>query len=49
MGAVLTNYPAIVNSMQWSVGNRFAPCLVIANDNNQAGCSVCYGGKYMVM
>ena len=49
MGAVLANYPAIVNSMQWSVENHFAPCLVIANDNNQVKCSVCYGGNYMVM
>ena len=48
MGAVLANYPEIVNSMQWSVGNSFAPCLVIANDDNLAKCGVCYGGRYMV-
>ena len=48
MGAVLANYPEIVNSMQWSVGNSFAPCLVIVNDNNLAKCGVCYGGRYMV-
>ncbi len=48
MGAVLANYPEIVDSMRWSVDNRFAPCLVIANDNNLAKCGVCYGGRYMV-
>lgn len=48
MGAVLANYPEIVDSMQWSVDSGFAPCLVIANDNNQVKCGVCYGGKYMV-
>ena len=48
MGAVLDNYPEIVKSMRWSVDNGFAPCLVIANDNNQAKCGVCYGGVYMV-
>jgi hypothetical protein len=48
MGAVLANYPEIVNSMQWSVDSGFAPCLVIANDNNLAKCGVCYGGRYMV-
>jgi hypothetical protein len=47
MGAVLDNYPEIVSSMQWSVDNGFAPCLVIANDNNLAKCGVCYGGVYM--
>ena len=47
MGAVLDNYPEIVSSMQWSVDNGFAPCLVIANDNNLAKCGVCYGGIYM--
>ena len=47
MGAVLDNYPEIVKSMRWSVDNGFAPCLVIANDNNQAKCGVCYGGMYM--
>ena len=49
MGAVLANYPEIVNSMRWSVDNSFAPCLVIANDNNLAKCGVCYGGRYMVL
>lgn len=48
MGAVLANYPEIVDSMRWSVDSGFAPCLVIANDNNQVKCGVCYGGKYMV-
>ena len=48
MGAVLANYPEIVDSMQWSVDSGFAPCLVIANDNNRVKCGVCYGGKYMV-
>ena len=48
MGAVLANYPEIVDSMQWSVDSGFAPCLVIANDNNQVKCGVCYGGRYMV-
>jgi len=47
MGAALDNYPEVVNSMQWSVDNGFAPCLVIANDNNQVKCGVCYGGRYM--
>jgi len=47
MGAVLDNYPEIVSSMQWSVDNGFAPCLVIANDNDLAKCGVCYGGVYM--
>jgi len=47
MGAVLDNYPEIVKSMRWSVDNGFAPCLVIANDNNLAKCGVCYGGMYM--
>lgn len=47
MGAVLDNYPEIVVSMQWSVDNGHAPCLVIANDNNQAKCGICYGGTYM--
>jgi hypothetical protein len=47
MGAVLDNYPEIVASMQWSVDNGHAPCLVIANDNNQAKCGICYGGTYM--
>ena len=47
MGAVLDNYPEIVKSMRWSVDNGFAPCLVIANDNNLAKCGVCYGGVYM--
>ena len=48
MGAVLANYPEIVGSMQWSVDSGFAPCLVIANDNDLAKCGVCYGGRYMV-
>jgi len=48
MGAVLDNYPEIIDSMRWSVDNGFAPCLVIANDNNQPKCGVCYGGKYRV-
>jgi len=48
MGAVLANYPEIVDSMQWSVDSGFAPCLVIANDNEQVKCGVCYGGRYMV-
>ncbi len=48
MGAVLANYPEIVNSMQWSVESGFAPCLVIANDHNRVKCGVCYGGKYMM-
>ena len=47
MGAVLDNHPEIVASMQWSVDNGHAPCLVIANDNNQAKCGICYGGTYM--
>jgi hypothetical protein len=47
MGAVLDNYPETVSSMRWSVDNGFAPCLVIANENNRAKCGVCYGGKYM--
>ena len=47
MGAVLDNYPETVSSMRWSVDNGFAPCLVIANENNQAKCGVCYGGKYI--
>ncbi len=47
MGAVLDNYPEIVDSMQWSVDNGHAPCLVIANDNNLARCGVCFGGTYM--
>ena len=47
MGAVLDNYPEIISSMQWSVDNGHAPCLVIANDNNQAKCGICYGGAYM--
>jgi hypothetical protein len=46
MGAVLDNHPEIVKSMHWSVDNGFAPCLVIANDNNKAKCGVCYGGVY---
>lgn len=48
MGAVLANYPEIVDSMQWSVNSGFAPCLVIANDNDHVKCGVCYGGRYMV-
>jgi hypothetical protein len=47
MGAVLDNYPEIVTSMHWSVDNGHAPCIVIANDNNQAKCGICYGGTYM--
>jgi len=47
MGAVLDNYPEIIASMQWSVDNGHAPCLVIANDNNLVRCGICYGGTYM--
>lgn len=47
MGAVLDNYPGIVDSMRWSVDSGFVPCLVIANNNNVAKCGVCYGGRYM--
>ena len=47
MGAVLDNYPEIVASMQWSVDNGYAPCLVVTNESNVAKCGVCYGGKYM--
>jgi hypothetical protein len=46
MGAVLATYPGIVDSMQWSVDSGFAPCLVIARDQNRVKCGVCYGGKY---
>lgn len=47
MGAVLDNHPECIESMRWSVDNGFAPCLVVANDNNQEKCGVCYGGKYL--
>ena len=47
MGAVLDNYPETIASMCWSVDNGHVPCLVIANDDNQAKCGVCYGGVYM--
>lgn len=47
MGAIIDNYPEIIASMQWSVDNALVPCLVIANDNNQARCGVCYGGPYL--
>lgn len=46
MGAVLDNYPEVIGSMRWSVDVGFAPCLVVAKENNIARCGVCYGGKY---
>lgn len=47
MGAVLDNYPEVVDSMRWSADNGFVPCLVIVNDKSFAKCGVCYGGRYM--
>ncbi|HHJ34685.1 MAG TPA: hypothetical protein ENJ87_02865 [Gammaproteobacteria bacterium] len=46
MGAVLDKHPGVVDSMRWSVDNGFAPCLVIARDDDSTQCGVCYGGKY---